>query len=52
MIELNGLMDNEGCISIIGLSKDLIIISGLNVYPKEIEDMIKVEIGPWIRHMG
>jgi malonyl-CoA/methylmalonyl-CoA synthetase len=35
-----GKWDKEGYISIIGRSKDLIISGGLNVYPKEIEEMI------------
>ena len=35
-----GQMDSDGYISIVGRSKDLVITGGLNVYPKEIEDMI------------
>jgi malonyl-CoA/methylmalonyl-CoA synthetase len=35
-----GRRDADGYISIIGRSKDLIISGGLNVYPKEIEDVI------------
>ncbi len=35
-----GKIDGEGYVSIIGRSKDLIITGGLNVYPKEIEEMI------------
>jgi malonyl-CoA/methylmalonyl-CoA synthetase len=35
-----GRMDNEGYISIVGRSKDLIISGGYNVYPKEIESFI------------
>lgn len=35
-----GQWDSEGYLSIIGRSKDLIITGGLNVYPKEIEEMI------------
>ena len=35
-----GKRDKAGYISIIGRSKDLIISGGLNVYPKEIEEMI------------
>lgn len=35
-----GKWDNDGYLLIIGRSKDLIITGGLNVYPKEIEDMI------------
>jgi malonyl-CoA/methylmalonyl-CoA synthetase len=35
-----GRQDGHGYIAIVGRSKDLIISGGLNVYPKEIEDMI------------
>jgi malonyl-CoA/methylmalonyl-CoA synthetase len=35
-----GKSDADGYISIIGRSKDLIITGGLNVYPKEIEEVI------------
>ncbi|MBU2260434.1 MAG: malonyl-CoA synthase [Proteobacteria bacterium] len=35
-----GKWDSDGYVSIIGRSKDLIISGGLNVYPKEIEEMI------------
>jgi malonyl-CoA/methylmalonyl-CoA synthetase len=35
-----GKRDKDGYIAIIGRSKDLIISGGLNVYPKEIEEMI------------
>jgi malonyl-CoA/methylmalonyl-CoA synthetase len=35
-----GKRDTDGYISIVGRSKDLIITGGLNVYPKEIEEMI------------
>ncbi len=35
-----GQMDSDGYISLIGRSKDLVITGGLNVYPKEIEDLI------------
>ena len=35
-----GRMDNDGYISIVGRSKDLIISGGYNVYPKEIESVI------------
>ena len=33
-------MDEEGYISIVGRSKDMVISGGLNVYPKEIELLI------------
>lgn len=37
-------LDEEGYVSIVGRSKDLVITGGLNVYPKEIEAVIdKVE---------
>jgi malonyl-CoA/methylmalonyl-CoA synthetase len=35
-----GKWDSDGYISIVGRSKDLIITGGLNVYPKEIEEII------------
>ena len=35
-----GMFDTEGYLHIVGRSKDLIISGGLNVYPKEIEDVI------------
>src|SRR6185369_5546095 len=35
-----GMWDDDGYLSIIGRSKDLVITGGLNVYPKEIEEMI------------
>ena len=35
-----GNVDADGYVSIIGRSKDLIITGGLNVYPKEVEEMI------------
>ncbi|CAI4228249.1 unnamed protein product [Auanema sp. JU1783] len=35
-----GEFDNQGFIKILGRSKDLVITGGLNVYPKEIEDVI------------
>ena len=39
-----GLIDEDGYISIVGRSKDMIISGGLNVYPKEIESLIdKIE---------
>ncbi len=35
-----GMFDSDGYLHIVGRSKDLIICGGLNVYPKEIEDVI------------
>ncbi|MEI7626175.1 MAG: AMP-binding protein [Actinomycetota bacterium] len=35
-----GLIDEEGFLTITGRTKDLIISGGLNIYPKEIEDVI------------
>jgi malonyl-CoA/methylmalonyl-CoA synthetase len=35
-----GQRDRDGYISIVGRSKDLVITGGLNVYPKEIEELI------------
>jgi malonyl-CoA/methylmalonyl-CoA synthetase len=33
-------MDEDGYVSIVGRSKDMIISGGLNVYPKEVEDVL------------
>lgn len=33
-------LDDEGFVTIVGRTKDLIISGGLNVYPKEVEDVI------------
>ena len=35
-----GMFDADGYLHIVGRSKDLIISGGLNVYPKEIEDVV------------
>jgi malonyl-CoA/methylmalonyl-CoA synthetase len=35
-----GMIDEQGYLNLVGRSKDLIISGGLNVYPKEIEDVI------------
>ncbi len=35
-----GRVDADGYVSIVGRAKDLVITGGLNVYPKEIEDVI------------
>ncbi|MFK7957346.1 MAG: AMP-binding protein [Lysobacterales bacterium] len=33
-------VDSDGYVSIVGRSKDMVITGGLNVYPKEVEDVI------------
>ena len=35
-----GMVDDDGYLHIVGRSKDLVITGGLNVYPKEVEDVI------------
>ena len=35
-----GMFDDDGYLHIVGRSKDLIISGGLNIYPKEVEDVI------------
>ena len=35
-----GMIDDEGYVTIVGRDKDLIISGGLNIYPKEVEDVI------------
>jgi long-chain acyl-CoA synthetase len=35
-----GTMDDEGFLSIVDRKKDMIIVSGFNVYPNEIEDVV------------
>ena len=34
------MMDESGCLSIVDRKKDMIIVSGFNVYPNEIEDVV------------
>jgi fatty-acyl-CoA synthase len=38
-------LDEEGFVTIVGRTKDMIISGGLNVYPKEIEDVIHRLVG-------
>jgi malonyl-CoA/methylmalonyl-CoA synthetase len=38
-------IDRTGCVRLLGRSKDLIISGGLNVYPREIEDVLDGLIG-------
>jgi long-chain acyl-CoA synthetase len=35
-----GIMDNEGFVKIVDRKKDMILVSGFNVYPNEVEDVI------------
>ena len=35
-----GVMDNEGFVTIVDRKKDMILVSGFNVYPNEVEDVI------------
>jgi long-chain acyl-CoA synthetase len=35
-----GVMDEHGCLRIVDRKKDMIIVSGFNVYPNEIEDVL------------
>ncbi|MFE2491549.1 class I adenylate-forming enzyme family protein [Streptomyces mirabilis] len=35
-----GHLDTEGCLTLVGRSKDMIIRGGENIYPKEIEDVL------------
>ncbi|MBZ5762235.1 AMP-binding protein [Rhizobium sp. VS19-DR104.2] len=37
-----GEIDAQGCVRLLGRSKDLVISGGLNVYPKEVEDALGV----------
>jgi malonyl-CoA/methylmalonyl-CoA synthetase len=40
-----GCFDDDGYLSIVGRSKDMIITGGLNVYPKEVERVIDAQSG-------
>ncbi|MCX8566361.1 MAG: long-chain acyl-CoA synthetase [Glomeribacter sp. 1016415] len=35
-----GMMDENGCIKVVDRKKDMIIVSGFNVYPNEVEDVL------------
>ena len=35
-----GIMDNEGYVTIVDRKKDMILVSGFNVYPNEVEDVM------------
>ena len=39
-----GIIDEEGYLSIVGRIKDMIILGGQNIYPKQIEEfLVKIE---------
>jgi long-chain acyl-CoA synthetase len=40
-----GFMNNEGLIKIVDRKKDMILVSGFNVYPNEIEDVVSQHLG-------
>jgi long-chain acyl-CoA synthetase len=40
-----GFMDGKGCIKITDRKKDMIIVSGFNVYPNEVEDVVMLHPG-------
>ncbi len=45
-----GTLDERGLLRIVGRSKDMFIVGGFNVYPAEIEDMMRRH--PQIRDVG
>jgi long-chain acyl-CoA synthetase len=40
-----GVMDERGCVRIVDRKKDMIIVSGFNVYPNEVEDVLTQHAG-------
>jgi long-chain acyl-CoA synthetase len=40
-----GIMDSRGCIRIVDRKKDMILVSGFNVYPNEIEQVVTMHPG-------
>jgi len=40
-----GVMDSRGCIRIVDRKKDMILVSGFNVYPSEIEQVVSMHHG-------
>ena len=40
-----GIMDERGCVRIVDRKKDMVIVSGFNVYPNEIEDVVALHPG-------
>lgn len=40
-----GLMDERGCVKIVDRKKDMILVSGFNVYPTEIEQVVSLHPG-------
>jgi long-chain acyl-CoA synthetase len=49
-----GMMDERGYIRIVDRKKDMILVSGFNVYPTEIEQVVNLHPGAhgagWARH--
>ncbi|MBI4693037.1 MAG: AMP-binding protein [Gammaproteobacteria bacterium] len=41
----DGVLDGDGYLALVGRAKDLIITGGLNVYPKEIEEVLDAQPG-------
>ena len=41
----SGRLDEEGFLTVTGRKKDMIISAGINIYPREIEDVIIAELG-------
>src|SRR3546814_19258838 len=35
-----GMIDDQGCLKIVGRSKDMFIVGGFNAYPAEIENLL------------
>jgi long-chain acyl-CoA synthetase len=40
-----GMMNEQGCVRIVDRKKDMIIVSGFNVYPNEVEDVLTQPAG-------
>jgi fatty-acyl-CoA synthase len=45
-----GLLDEDGCLHLVGRTKDVIIRSGFNVYPREVE--ARIESHPAVHEVG
>ena len=42
-----GVMDERGYVKIVDRKKDMILVSGFNVYPNEIEQVVNLHPGVW-----